>query len=800
MWADLRHACRSVARMPILSAVVVLSLGAGIGINTVVFSWVQARILDPIPGVDRGAEVRLIEPRSEAGLYTGASWPEFRDMRERLGSFDAVFAARMAPFYLGEAGAVERVFGLLVSDNYFAALGVTPAIGRFFRREEASVAGGAPVAVISHRIWTTRYGGNVDVLNRTVRINGRELQVIGVTPTEFQGTTLGLQFDAWLPATLGAGGNARELDDRSVRGYAVMGRLKPGVDPLQAQVELDALMRGLAVAFPRTNDKVTGEVLPFHMSPRGPQRMLNVALAVLQGVMLLLLLAVCGNVANLMLARASARRREMGIRLSLGARPRRIASLLLTESLVLSLAGAALGAAMAVWGTQGLLVLPMTGLPLRFQTSIDGVGLAFAAALGIAAGLLSGLVPALHLARTDPQAAYRAGVTSSGRSSLRNALMAVQVALAIAVLIVAGMFFRAFMESRSTDPGFRRDGILLAAYDLSGRQVDAAFARDLASRTLMRVAALPMVEAVAISSSVPLDIHGLPSRMVTVDGHARSDGGFDEALTNTVTPGYFDVMGIRLVSGRDFAALRSPADSKEAVVNEAFVARYVPAGEPLGRLIRTRGGPYTIVGVVRNSVYNAFGEPPTPALYVSYRDVPQPRGEIHVRLRGESTMGAGAEIGRAMREVDADLPVFNLRTMNQHIDTNLIFRKIPAQMFAVLAPMLLGLAAVGIYAVVSYSVSLRTREIGVRLAIGATAGGVVRQLVGESLGVAALGGFIGWGVAFMLASDFAPAGRIDPLVFATVPLILLTVAAIACWVPARRAATVDPAITLRAEQ
>lgn len=801
MLADLRYACRSLLRVPALSAVIVFSLGAGIGINTVVFSWIQARILDPIPGVPGGGSVRLIEPRSPAGLYTGASWPEFEDMRNRLETFDAVFASRTAPFYLGEPGAVVRVFGLLVSDNYFTALGVAPAVGRFFRPEDVTAPDREPVAVISHSIWTTRFGGTPDVLQKTVRINGAQLQVIGVAPDAFQGTTAGLQFDVWLPATAAGTATAgrRELTDRSIRGYSVMGRLKAGLTPPQAQLELDGLMRELAVSYPATNDRITAEVLPFHQSPRGPQRMLNVALTVLQGMMLLLLCAVCGNVANLLLARASARQKEIGIRLSLGARPWRIATLLLTESVLLAILGSGLGVAIAIWGTQGLLILPMTGVPIRFQTRIDLVGLAFAVGLGLVAGLLAGLAPALHLARVDPQTAYRSGVQSSGRSRLRSGLMAAQVALAIVVLIVAGLFFRALMESRTTDPGFRRDGTLLAAYDLSGREVDATFTRTLATRTLTRLGSLPIVESVAVASSVPLDIHGLPSRMFTVEGHTPADVGYDEALVNTVTPGYFELMGIRVVGGRDFAAMTDPSSTKEAVVNEEFVRRYAAAGEPIGRRISTRGGPFTIVGVVANSLYNAFGEPPTPAIYFSYRDVPQGRGEIHVRLRGGGTTSAGGEIGRAMREVDADLPVFNVRSMHQHIDTNLIFRRIPAQMFSALGPMLLALAAIGIYAVVSYSVTLRTREIGVRLAVGSTASRVVGELVVENLTVAALGGLAGWGLAFILARELADPGVMSGAVFAIVPAILLSVAALACWLPARRAAAVDPAITLRAE-
>ncbi len=800
--ADLRQACRSIIRMPVLATVVVCSLAIGIGVNTVVFSWIQARILNPIPGSPYGGRVELIEPKSEAGLYTGASWPEFNDLRERLQSFEEVFAARMAPLYVGEAGSVERLFGLLVSDNYFPALGVQPATGRFFRADEVAESGGAPVAVISHRLWQSRFQGSPDVLSRTVRVNARELTVIGVTPAAFQGTTVGLQFDVWLPATLApvVAGGSREIQDRAVRGYGLMGRLRPPATRRQAQGELDTVMRQLAQTYPATNATIAGEVLPFYMSPRGPQRMLNTALGILQGIMLLLLVAVCGNVANLMLARASARQKEMGIRLALGARPRRLAALMLTENVLLGLLGAGLGAAFAAWGTQGLLVLPLTGLPIRFQTSLDVVGLGFAMVLGVVSGLLFGAAPAIQLARVDPQLVFRAGAKSGGRSRLRHTLMAVQVALAIMVLIVAGMFFRSFMETRNTDPGFRRDGVLLAAYDLSGRDADAAFSRQLVARALERLGTLPAIQAVAIASSVPLDIHGLPTRVFTVDGHARADGKLDEALANIVTPGYFDVMEIAFVAGRDFAPLEDSRAPKQAIVNAEFVRRYVGSGEPLGRRIQARGGPYILTGVVRNSLYNAFGEPPTPAIYFSYRDTPQPRGEIHARYRNDDEATGGLELRRTMRELDPDLPVFNLRSMSDHVETNLIFRKIPAQMFSVLGPLLLFLAAIGIYAVVAYTVSLRTREVGVRLALGATPRRVVREFVVESLGVAALGGLIGWSVAFLLAMDFTPASQgIDALVFTVVPLVLLGIAAIACWIPARHATRVDPAMALRSE-
>ncbi len=798
---DVRHACRSIARMPVMAAVVVTSLGIGIGVNTVVFSWIQARILQPLPGVSAAASFHWIEPRRDTGVYPGVSWPEYRDLCARLRSFRELIAFRMAPLYVGDAGQVERAYGLLVSGNYFTDLGIRPVLGRFLRPEEVVRAGADPVAVISYGLWQRRFGGTADVIGRTLRVNAAQVTIVGVTPRVFQGTVLGLNFDVWLPATMAPEmyRGSRELEDRAVRGYTVMGRLA-GVGRAQAQSDVDVAMRQLAQMYPETNAALLAEVLPFGESPRGPQRLLYTALAILQALMLLLLLAVCGNTANLALARASARQREIGVRLALGASPARISSLLLTENIVLGVCGAAVGAVIAVWGTPALVTLPLSGLPIRFQTSVNGTGLAFAISLGIACGLLFGAAPAVQLARIDPHLALRAGSKSAGRSGLRLTLMAVQVALAIVVLIVAGLFYRSFMETRDTDPGFRRDGVLLAAYDLTGRSTTAAGNRVFATRLLGDLRALPTVEAAAISSSVPLDIHGLPSRVFTLEGRARDEAGYDEALANTVTPGYFALMGIAFSAGADFTDLSvaaSEAAPPQVIVNDAFVRRYLAGGEPIGRRLDARGRRFVIAGVVHNSLYNAFGEPPTPILHFSYRDVPAVAGEIHVRGHGKADVAIAPEVRRVVRTLDADLPVFNVRTLSDHIETNLVFRRVPARLFAVLGPLLLALAAIGIYAVVAYTVSLRTTEIGVRLALGATAGRVMVHFVVESLVVVGLGAVAGWAVACALAIAFAPRGSIDLPVFIGVPVILLLVATLACWLPVRRATRVEPIVALR---
>jgi predicted permease len=800
---DLRHAGRTIRRMPGLSAVVIVSLGVGIGVNTAVFSWIQAIVFHPLPGVPDATRFHPVEARAEAGTRPGASWLEYRDLRARLHGFDDLIASRMVPLSLGEAGRTERVAAQLVSDNYFSALALRPALGRFLRPDEVERAGGEPVVVVSHEFWHARLGGTPDALGRSLRLNDQSLTVIGVAPPGFQGTVLGLDFDLWVPATMAPVlfGGSREMEDRSQRGYALLGSLPAHTTRAAAQVELDAAMRELARLYPDTNAAVQADVLSFWEALRGPPRMLARALWILQGVMLLLLLAVCGNTANLLLARASTRHREVGVRLALGASPGRVLGLMLTESVLLAVLGAAVGAAIAVWGTDALRAVPFSmAWPIKFQTRVDGTALAFATLLGIACGLAFGLAPAVQLARVDPQQALRAGARGSGgRSRMRNILMGTEVALALAVLIVAAIFFRSVHDTRETDTGFRREGVLVAAYDLSGRGLDEVGTRAFATRLLDGLRALPGVEAAAIARSVPLDIHGMPLRAFTLEGRARTDGVADQALVNTVTPGYFRTMGIPLLEGADFTDLADAPAPPQAVVNEAFVRRYLPDVQPLGRRLESRGGTYVITGIVRNSLYEAFGEPPMPMLYVSYRDRPSVVGEIHLRTRAGAEMAALPALRRIVREIDPTLPVFDVRTLAEHVDRNLILRRIPARMFVVLGPLLLVLAAIGIYAVVAHAVSHRTAEIGVRLALGAGQRRVVGQIVGETLRVIGVGMLTGWLVVVVIALHAAPRGTLDAPLLLGVPALLLAVAALACWIPARRATRIDPMAALRHE-
>jgi predicted permease len=803
LWRDIRQGWRAIRRMPVLATVIVVSLGAGIGVNATVFSWIQTVVFNPLPGVTGGRNFYFVEAVTETGAYPSSSWREYGDLRQRLRSFTELTASTMAPLYVGEAGHTERAYSQLVSGNFFDVLGLRPERGRLLQAADTARPGGDAVAVISYDYWQTHFAGAEDVLQKTLRANDLVLTIVGVAPKDFQGSILGLSFDAWLPATMTTvmfpGGN---LEDRNLRGYSVMGRLAPGVTVAQAQDEASAAMRELAAAYPDSNARVTAEVLRFFDAPRGPQRFFASALWFLQVIMLVLLLTVCGNTANLVLARASARQREVGVRLALGARPWRIVSLLVTENLMLAMMGAALGLMLAVWGTEALRAVPMTGaFPVKFQTHIDGGTLLFAVVLGLLSGVLFGAPPAVQLTEVDPMRALRAGARGSARNGLRHALMAAQVALALLILIAAGLFYRGFQDTKVTNPGFTTDGVLVASYDLAGRlppgDAQAQQIRSFVQRLVTRLRETPVVEAAAISSNMPLDIHGLPTRPFMVEGFARADGRLDEALQNTVTPGYFATLGIPMLKGRDFVALDDTTSDRQVIVNDVFVRQYLNGAEPIGHRILSRERYYTIAAVVGTTTYDAFGEEPTAIVYYSYRDRLPSVGEIHLRSRPGLEDALASAVRDAVRSIDPELPVYNVRTMAEHIDRNLVLRKIPARMFAVLGPLLLLLAAIGIYAVVAYAVSQRTTEIGVRLALGATAGTVIRGIVWDTMRIVLMGATIGWMLAVLVDLHLIRGGAKDLPVLIAVPLVLIGVAALASWIPARRAALVSPNVALR---
>ena len=797
LWRDLRHSGRALRRAPLLSAVVLLSLGLGIGANTVIFSWINSLVFRPLPGVTDASRFTLVEPRSETGSYPGASWTEYRDLAAQLPSFDWLLAYKMQPLSFGEPGHEERVYAQLVSGNYFAALGLHPALGRLLGNEETAQSGAAPVVVISHGFWQSHFAGAPAVLGRPIRLNEQTLTIVGVAPVGFMGTTTGLSFDLWVPATMAPVllNGSNELAARDQRGYSLMGRIRGGA--AEARTELATAMRELARKYPASNAGIDAELLPFWRAPRGAARLLLAALATLQGFMLLVLLVVCANTANLLLARASTRRREMGVRLALGARPWHVLRLVLIESLLLGFGATVLGLLLAVWGTNAIRAVPLPGqFPFKFDTALDLGVLLFAASLGLVCAVVFGLAPAIQSARIDSQLALRSAADAPARRGLRHALVSIEVALALLFLVGAATFLRSFVEARTVDPGFKTEGVLLAGYDWSSGGSDRTRALALTGELLRRLRAHPAVENAAIASWVPLDFHAMPQAAFKIDGQSRSDSGLDRALTYSLSPGYFALMKIPVVAGRDFSDLTDTTHGLEAIVNEEFVRKYLAHTPPLGHRIGTNRA-YEIVGVVRNATYETFGEPAKPIVYFCLRDRFALPGQIHVRMRGAEAAFAG-ELRRIVRETSPAVSVYDVWTLSEHVDKNLFFRRIPARFFAVLAPLILALAAIGIYAVVAYAVAQRTAEIGLRIALGASTRRVVYEMVRDSMRAVGAGLIPAW-LLLLVVTLHLRAGVISaPIVFG-LPVLLLAVAWVAAWVPARRAAKIEPMRALRYE-
>jgi predicted permease len=806
---DLRFALRQLLKTPGFTAVVVLSLALGIGANTVVFSSIQASFLDPLPGVEHGARLMVIDPRDRSGAYLLSSWLDYRDVREQQTSFREIAASSVRALNLGGAdGRDERIWAELVSDNFFPLLGVRPALGRFFTANESAHPGSSPVAVIAYSYWQTRFGGSPTVLGQTLRLNDVVFTIVGVAPEKFKGSIVALGFDVWVPLTM-AGQlipGSKELTARDNRPLMLLADLKPGVTVVQARAELEAIFRRLATSYPETNADLTPDLLPLWRSPIGAQPYMLGALATQQILVFLVLLVVCANTANLLLARATVRQKEIGIRLALGAGRFRIIRQLLTESLLLALLGALGGVLFSLWGIDALHHVPMPGyLPIKVVTHLDAVGCAFSVLLGIACGLLFGLAPALQLTRTDVNPALKVGGCGTGaapRHRLRDLLVAAEVAIALIVLVLAGLFLKSFRNAHTADPGFDTRGVLLSSFDLAAKGYDTKAARAFVRELLPRLQATPGVAAATVGTFVPLDVRGLPKTPFAIEGQAASAGRPEVALFGYVAPGYFQTLGIPLVDGADFVDLDNESRPAEVIVNQEFARRYWPGVSPLGRKLVVEDSTYEVVGVARDCQCVSLSAKPAPLLYFSLRDRFSFNLTLQVRTRGDP-LAFAPEVRRVVHGLEANLPLRDVRTLTQSIEESLVVIRIPAYMLAALGPLALLLAAIGIYSVLSYSVAQRTHEIGVRLALGASPRNVVALIVRQGFAVVATGLVVGLGTvyvaSFYLSRILVKVPPGDPTVFLTVPALLLAIAWLACWQPARRATKVDPIVALRSE-
>jgi predicted permease len=809
LWQDARVAARALAKNPGFTVLAVLTLALGIGANATMLSLVSG-LLWRGPAVAEPERLAVVFAQSRAdGAYTDfAPADYYGDFRGAPGAFEALAGYYPVLVGLTVDGASDRAWGEIVSGNYFDVLGVRAARGRVLT-EADDRAGAEGALVISHRLWTRRFGSDPQAVGRSVRVGERAFTVAGVAPEGFDGVYFtGFQPDLWIPAHGLDGVGATRLSERGRGSFRMMGRLRPGATVEQAQAAMAAVAARLEEEHPRTNRGVQAAVFAerdARPEPDSARGSVVVAAVFLAGVALVLLVA-CANVASLLLARGTARQAELAVRMALGAGRVRLLRQLLTESALLAGAGGALGLLAALWVTQALsagLRMP-TDIPFAFDVRLDRTSVVVSAAACVLAALASGLAPAWSATRGDLARRGGAGTgRATGRSRLRAALVVGQVAVSCLLLVAAGLAFRSLRAVGAVDPGFRTEGGLLLSVSPSLRGYDEREGRAAYARILEQVAAVPGVRASALARFVPMEFASMGGP-IFAEGAAHPAG--ETAGWTVVTPGYFDAMGTPLVAGRGFDARDDAGARPVAIVNETLAARYWPNQSPLGRRLSLDSAdapPVEVVGVVRDGKYRDLAEAPLPYLF---RPLAQEyRGEATVVVRTDGDPRALApSLREAVRAADAGLPVYDVKTLEELVaGRSLLLPRLAAVLAGVFAGAALLLAMVGLYGVVSFTVARRVREIGIRMALGATRARILSMVVrdGARLALAgvALGLLLALGATRVLAGVLYGVQATDGATFAVVPVLLLAAAAVAALLPARRATAVDPTTSLRSE-
>lgn len=804
---DLRFAGRMLVKSPLFTGMVVLTLALGIGLNTAVFSAIEAMLLRPLPGVRESGQLVQLYRTFPAMDYGSNSIPHFWDVRRRTTDvYSGVAAWAFSMMSVGVEGRPVRLMGQMVSADYFSVLGVQAAKGRTFVPAEDEGRGAHPVAVLSDAGWKNLFGGRDDVVGRTMLVNGQNVEVVGVAPAEFRGALPLVTPVMWMPlmqlAQLRPGSDG-DFENRGNNYLAVVARLKPGVTPAQARARMTALVSELRTEFPDAYEKGGINVVPqseagIHPMMRGAQVALS---AVVMIVVALLLLIACVNVANLFLARARDRAREMAIRLALGARRGELVRQLLVESLVFALVSGIAGLLVATW-TIGLgngITLP-TDLDFRPDLRLSPLVLAFALGVTLVTGVLFGLAPALQATRPALIPALKGEAPAGGsRSRMSRGLVVAQMALSLVLLICAGLFLVNLRNATTIDKGFVSDHVLLAEVDPGLQGYTRGASEDFYRRLTERLSANPGVRSVGFTNQVPLGI-GSSDRGVEIPGYTPAKGEGMSIYYASVSPGYFKTMGIPLVKGREFTPQDDSGSTRALVVNQRFVDRFWPGQDAIGRTVKTARRDYTVVGVVPTGKYVRLGEDPTAHMWFAQAQLWDAGMAIVIRTTGEPD----AFIGTLRSEVsalDANLPLSNIRTMDKYLGISLLPARLTGAALGVFGVLGLLLASVGMYGVMAYSVSQRTREIGIRMAIGAQAADVIRLVMRQGLTLVFIGTLIGLAGALaasrLLGAVLYGGNSLDLMTFTVVPVVLIAVAALASFVPARRAAQVDPMHALR---
>ena len=811
---DLRYAGRTLWKSPGFTLVAIFSLGLGIGLNTAIFSFVNVILIRPLPVIKE--QDRLV------WLRAPISYPDYNDYRSLSQSFDGMVAITgTSDFSIDRGGEPELVKGEYVTENYFEVLRVAAVKGRTFVAQEGQIP--TPVMVLSEHLWRTRFNSDPNIIGKQISLNGIAFTVIGITPTGFIGTEVGLDRELWVPLAMSATLNPPDttraadpiknrLENRNSHSLAVFARLKPGVTLEQADKDLTTLARNVAEAY---SGKVSAETLRSvqllrmsgGMDPRDQQEALPLA-GIAMGVVGIVLLIACLNIASLLVARAAIRQRETAIRQALGASRPRLIRQWLTESVVLGIAGGTVGLLVGLWSNQFLIsylqATPLASLNLKLDWHV----LAFTFAVSIITGIVFGLAPALQASRLDLVTALKSErVFLRGRHSsrLRTLFVTAQVALSVVLLIGAGLFLRALQTATTIDPGINVDRVLTVPLNLGLLRYKETDGQNFYSNLLSRVAAQPGVESVSIVRFPQLGFSFAQFEVFTED---RNNGQPDEGVStgfNVVGPGYFTTMQTPLLRGRDFTEADRQGAPGVVVINATLASMLWNGADPLGKRISLTGqkGPFLeIVGVTRDGKYRSLGESPQPYVYQPVFQSYDPKMTMVIRTTGEP-LSVTAAVREQIRILDPNLPVSDIKTLRDQLNFSLFPSRIAALTLGGFGVLALILAAIGIYGVVSYAVARRTHEIGIRIALGAKELSVLRLVIREGLFVVTVGLVVGLSLALvttrLIEGFLYGVAATDAITFLTVPIVLGVVAVLASYLPARRATKVDPLVALRYE-
>ncbi|NJL26854.1 MAG: ABC transporter permease [Thermoanaerobaculia bacterium] len=808
---DLRQALRLMINRPGFSLVAVVSLALGIAATTLVFGLVSSLLLQTLPAGDPDRLVAVFTSEADGEPYGSSSYPDYLDLRQAKAATADVIAYSVSAFAMSVEGENEVILGERVSDNYFQVLAVDLELGRPFSAADASTRSAEPVAVISHRVWQRRFGGDPGVLGETIILNRQALTVIGVAPEGFHDTLVGLPVSVWVPIELTPllqSGN-RELEERGTRGLYVLGRLAPGDELEVFQAHLDLVAGALAQAHPDTNRDRKLLALPvaeagFHPELRKVALALGFFVLLVVGIVLLI---ACLNTANLLLVRAAERQREVSVRIAMGAARGRVLRQLLTESLVLSLVAGGLGLILALWATALLrhyqLPLPV---PIPIEINLDGRSFAFALLVATATGVFFGLTPALQTLKVNLVSALKNEPLAIGRGyrkfGLRNLLIVAQVAVSSFLLIGAALFLRSLSHAEGIDPGFATKGSLIAAFDLETQGYDDAEGSLFYARMLEQVRSTPGVRTAAIAKSVPLTFETSRIEITPPAGERAADEEAPEINFNTVSGGYLGLMSIPILRGRDFDDGDVAGTEPVVIVNETMAKRYWPDRDAVGERLTIGNKDHRVIGVARDAKYETLGESPKPFLYLPYTQSYEARMVLHVKTDGEP-LALAEPLRNAVRAVDPYLPVQKVGTLEEQVSIALLPARIGGVAFAFFGFLTLVLAAIGNYGVVAHSVARRTREVGIRMALGARQADVLGLVVKEAMTLISIGVVIGVvaslvSMPLMLNLLYGVSGT-DPLSYLAIVVVIAAVGLAASFIPARRASRLAPMLALRDE-